>query len=43
MAQDDSALRRTKKKRSVQHDSEKDVATVENLANYLGASCFFTC
>ena len=43
MAQDDSALRRTKKKRSVQHDSEKDVATVEKLANYLGASCFFTC
>ena len=28
---------------SVQHDAEKDVATIEKLANYLGASCFFTC
>ena len=43
MAQDDSALKRTKKKWSVQHDAEKDVATIEKLANYLGASCFFTC
>ena len=31
------------KKWSVQHDAEKDVATVEKNANYLGASCFFTC
>ena len=30
------------KKWSVQHDAEKDVATIEKLANYLGASCFFT-
>jgi hypothetical protein len=43
MAQDDSALKRTKKNWSVQHDAEKDVATIEKLANYLGASCFFTC
>ena len=40
---DDSALKRTKKTWSVQHDAEKDVATIEKLANYLGASCFFTC
>ena len=32
-----------KKTWSVQHDAEKDVATIEKLANYLGASCFFTC
>ena len=43
MAQHDSALKRTKKHWSVQHDAEKDVATSEKLANYLGASCFFTC
>ena len=43
MAQDDSALKRTQKNWSVQHDAEKDVATIKKIANYLGASCFFTC
>ena len=41
MAQDDSALKRTKKKWSVQHDAEKDVATIEKIRKLPRRQLFF--